>query len=239
VRRAALVLVALTLTGCETTAEKSAKLEKEALRHAKPASTKGIEIAKANRFVKVLSATLVMSSEGGAAVVTLRNTSAKAQAHLPLIITASSSSGAKLYTNDAPGQSPSLTSVPLVPAHGETTWVDDQAQGVNGSAKLSAEVGEGSAVHGSPPVVVVLNHRLESEPGGGTTVAGSVANRSQVEQKELVVFAVARRAGKITAAGRAVLESVPAGTTSRFQIFLIGNATGASIEVTAPASSAD
>ena len=238
-RRAALVLVALALTGCETTAEKSAKLEKEALRHVKPASTKGIEIAKASRFVKVLSATLVTSSEGGAVVVTLRNTSAKAQARLPLIVTANSPSGAKLYTNDAPGQSPSLTSVPLVPAHGETTWVDDQVQGVSGSPRLSTEIGEGKAVAGKPPAIAITSQRLEKEPGGGTLVVGKLANRSSVEQRELVVFAVARHAGKIVAAGRAVLESVPAGSTSSFQIFLIGKAGGASVEVTAPASSAD
>jgi hypothetical protein len=231
-----LVLVALTLTGCETTAEKSAKLEREALRHAKPASTKGISIASPSRIVKVLGKTFLSGSEGGAVVVTLRNTSAIAQSRLPLIVTASSPAGAKLYTNDAPGQAPSLTSAPLVPAHGELSWVDDQVQGVDGSAKLTAEVGEGSAVKAKPPVVAVVSHRLEKEPGGGTMVAGSVANRSTVEQQELVVFAVARRGGRVVAAGRAVLSAVPAGATSPFQIFLIGDAGGASVEVSAPPS---
>ena len=38
----------------------------------------------------------------------------------------SNAGGAPVYSNDTPGLAPTLTAVPLVPAHGELTWVDDQ-----------------------------------------------------------------------------------------------------------------
>ena len=81
-RRAALALGlaagAAALAGCETTAEKSAQLEKQALiAAAEPPSAHGLTITHPSRAVRVLSTALVSSREGTAVVVTLRNTSAR------------------------------------------------------------------------------------------------------------------------------------------------------------------
>jgi hypothetical protein len=78
--------------------------------------------------------------------------------------------------------------------------------------------------------------RVSSEAGGEATETGSVANQSALAQADLTVYAVARRAGKVVAAGRAVLPEVAAGTSVPFQIYFVGNPGGAHIEVSAPAT---
>ena len=88
----ALALGAVSLAGCETTAEKSAKLEKAAKRIA-PAQQQGLSIAHASSIVKVLSATLVHGTEGTAAVLTLHNSSAKAIREVPISISLKDANG--------------------------------------------------------------------------------------------------------------------------------------------------
>ena len=63
----------------------------------------------------------------------------------------------------------------------------------------------------------------------------TVVNRSAVDQRELVVYALARRGGKVVAAGRAVLpQAAGSGSSTRFQLFLVGDPTGARLEFEPP-----
>jgi len=234
VRRAALVLVALALTGCETTAEKSAKLEKEALRQRahEPAAQKGLSITRESTDVKVVQTAVVHGTEGNAAVVTLHNTSSRALRDVPIAITVRDAAGSALYANSAAGLARSLVSLPLLAAHGQLTWVDDQVQVAGTPASVSAKVGEGAAATGAIPPISVQGAHL-AEAGGAE---GTVVNHSRVSQTELVVYALARRAGRIVAAGRAVLPQLPPDTPTRFQVFFIGDPQGAQLELSAPAS---
>ena len=74
-----------SLAGCETTAEKSARLEKTRI-HTHLAE-QGLTITKQSADVHVLDATLVHGSEGSAAVVTLRNDSGHTLKGVPIAIT--------------------------------------------------------------------------------------------------------------------------------------------------------
>ncbi len=233
-RRAALVLVALALTGCETSQEKSAKLEKEAKRrpgHGALAQ-KGLSIDRESAYVKVVQTSVVHDSEGSAAVVTLRNTSARALRDVPIAITVRDSSRSTLYANSAPGLARSLVSVPLLAAHGQVVWIDDQVQAAGTPASVSAKVGEGAAATGAIPRISIQGAHLAETEGA----EGTVVNHSQVTQTELVVYAVARRAGKIVAAGRAVVPQLPPDTPTRFQVFFIGDPHGAQLAFSAPPS---
>jgi hypothetical protein len=242
VRWAALALVALTLTGCETTQEKAAKLEKIAklqeLQAAKRGVTKqrGLSITRLSTKVKVTAASLVHSSEGAAAVVTLRNSSASPLRNIPIAITVKDATGSPVYTNSTPGLSPALVAVPLLPAHAQLTWIDDQIQPSGTPVSVSTRVGEGEAVAGAIPRLSITGTHLIEDPTNGLGAEGSVVNHSSVGQQELVVYAVARRAGRIVAAGRAILAQAPAETATRFQIFFIGDPRGAALEVNAPAA---
>ncbi len=227
-------LPAVLLSACETTQDKSARLEKIALKKAAnlPLGAKGLKIAEPSHQIQVLDAVTLHSSEGTAVAVKLHNRSAKAQSVVPLLIDLSGANGAGLYTNSTPGLATSLVSASYVPGHGTVTWVNDQIQATPANAKaVKAEVGEGKPASGAAPKLAVTGWHLEHEPGGITLVAGKIANRSTVGQRELVVTALGDRGAHTVAAGRAVIPELAAGSTGSFQIFLVGPASGAKITV--------
>jgi hypothetical protein len=237
VRLAALVLAALALAACESNQERSAKLataaKQQEAKAAKRAALvrRALTITQPSTKIKVIGTAIVHSSEGAAAIVTLRNVSSTSLSDVPIQIAVHDISGASVYTNAVPGLSPTLASVSLIPAHAVLTWIDDQVQATGIPASVSAKVGEGTPVNGAIPRLSVSGAHLSE-----AQAEGNVVNSSHVAQQELVVDAVARRGGAIVAAGRAVLANAPAGSSTPFQIFFVGNPGGARLEVSAPAT---
>jgi hypothetical protein len=232
---AAALLAALALTGCETTAEKSARLEHQAKLASNGSLTqKGLSISRESRDVSVLSASVVHSSEGAAAVVTLRNASSQPLRAVPIAITVTDARGAKLFQNDAPGLESTLVSVPSLPAHGELVWVDDQLPATGAPVSVRARLGEAATVAGSLPRLVVGAIHLTEDPTNGIGAAGTVANRSAISQRSVPVFVVAVRGSRVVAAGKALLPEVAAGATSPFQVFFVGDPHGARLQASAP-----
>jgi len=220
------------LSGCESTQEKSARLERTA--HHTHLAERGLSIVKQSVDVRVLGAVLVHDAEGAAAVVTLRNVSARALKDVPIAITVEDAHGSTVFQNNAPGLEAALTSLGSLPAHGVATWVDDQVPASGAPASVSAIVGESPVVSGPVPQIEVAGVHT-AEESGSATAAGTVRNRSSVAQQSLVVYVLARRAGSVVAAGRAILPEVPAGAAAPFQAFLVGAPHGASLQADAPA----
>jgi hypothetical protein len=241
VRRAALVLAALALTGCETSAEKSAKLERVAKHEAAEAKRRrtlaqqGLSITRESTKVTVAATATLHSSEGTAAVVTLRNLTATALRDVPIQVSVKNVGGATIYTNRTSGLAAALLSVPLVPAHGSTTWIDDQVQ-ATGATSVSARVGEGEAVSAAIPQIAIERTHLVDNETSGFEAEGVLANHSTVSQRELVVYATASRRGKVVAAGRAVIPEAAAGASTRFQVFFIGSPQAAQLKLSAAPS---
>jgi hypothetical protein len=237
VRVAALVLVALALTGCETTAEKSAKLERAAEGNAKPARrAQGLSISHQSADVKVLQSGIVHSNEGSAVFVTLRNLSPRPLKDVPIAIAVKDPAGATVYANNSPGLAPTLVSAALLSAHGEMTWVDDQVQSPTAAGSVGVKVGEAPAATGAIPRLTVQGTHLSEDATSGAGAAGTVTNHSRVEQQELAIYAIARKGARIVAAGRAVLPQLPAGASLPFQVFFIGDPHGARLTLSAPPS---
>lgn len=230
---AALLSMAVALSGCQTTAEKSAALAKRF--HRQTVTQHGLSIARVSREVKVLEATVVHDANGTAAVVTLRNDASRALREVPIAIALKTPGGRVVYQNDAPGLDPSLTSTSLA-AHQTFTWVNDQVGASAFPATVLARAGEAPVGPTHPPRLDTQGVRLVEDPANGTVAEGTVVNRSAVTQQNVVVFAVARRNGKVVAAGRALLATVPQGGSSPFQIFFIGNPSGGKLEVNVPAT---
>jgi hypothetical protein len=220
-----------SLSGCETTAEKSARLERVA--HRKRPVEHGLTIAKPSTDVHVLSATIVHGTEGSAAVVTLRNNSGHTLKNVPIAITVTDARGSTVFQNNTPGLEAALTSLASVGAHGKATWINDQVQASGTPMGVSAIVGVAPTVNGSVPSIEVQGVHA-SEEGGGAGAAGTVRNRSNVTQQNLVIYVLARRAGRIVAAGRAVLPEVGAGASLPFQAFFVGSPVGTHLEASAP-----
>lgn len=232
VRSATLLLVALALAGCETTAEKSARLERAAKRATVVQS--GLLITHPSAEVKILETVALHGSEGAAAVVVLHNVSSRAQRDVPIAITVKNAGGQTLFQNNAPGLEAALVSVASLPAHGELAWVDDQLPATGQPAAVSALVGQAPTVAGAVPQIEVQGAHMIEDPSRGVGAAAKVSNRSRVAQQSLVVFAVARRGGKIVAAGRAVVPELAARAATPFQLFFVGDPRGAQLQISAP-----
>ncbi|HXB15589.1 MAG TPA: hypothetical protein VNV44_07565 [Solirubrobacteraceae bacterium] len=232
----------LALTGCESSQEKNAQLARAAKAVEAKALAKGAAAARASQIthpstkVTVAGVTLLRSSEGLATVVTLHNRTATALREVPVKVTVRDARGRQLYTNATPGQAAPLVSAALVPAHATLDWIDDQIPPESAAASASAEAGEASSAPGAAPLIAVQGAHVIEDPTNGPGAEGLVANRSALTQHELVVYAVAERAGKVVAAGRAVLPEASANSTTRFQLFFIGNPQGGKLLVTAPPS---
>ncbi len=222
-----------TASGCETTAEKSAKLEKAAKR-VTLATQQGLTIAHASSVVKVTSTAIVRGSEGSAAVVTLRNTSARAMRGVPISISLKDAHGTSVYTNGTPGLAKTLTSIALLPARAEGVWIDDQIPGATTADSIATKIGEGTPESGTPPKLAIGGTHLAADPSGSATVEGTIGNPSSIAQSELVIYAVARKNGRVVAAGRSVLASLAAGASMPFQAFFIGTPSGAQLQLSAP-----
>jgi hypothetical protein len=242
VRRLRTVLLLATLAlgvgGCESSQEKSAQLEQAAKveRTRNPVqASRGLSITQASREVQVVATQVVHSAEGTAAVVTLRNTSPHALRNVPIAITVKDDAGGTIYQNNAPGLEAALTSVPLLAPGAQVTWIDDQVQASGTPTSVSALVGEAPQAPANVPKIAVSSVH-PNEEGGSSGAAGTVSNDSTVAQQGLVVYGVARRDGRIVAAGRAVLSEVAAHSSSPFQVLFIGSASGAKLEVSVPPS---
>jgi hypothetical protein len=240
VRWAILGLAALALSGCESSQEKSARLERAAKLVAAKAAPSGPSPTSAltspSTKVKVGQVSILKGTEGLAAVVTLQNTSSTPLRDVPIALSVRDTNGGIVYSNEAPGQAPGLGSASLIAAHSRVTWIDDQIQGSGTGLKATAKVGEAPAVNGGVPQITIAGAHLIEDPSSGAGAEGSVVNHSGINQSELVVDAEVRHGKEIVAVGRAVVPEAPAGASTRFQLFFVGDPRGGKLEVSAPPS---
>jgi len=232
---AAVTLAALAVGACESTQDKSARLARNA--HSL-LSARGLSVTKTNPQVKVLQTIALHDANGTAAVVSLRNAGDRSQAQLPIAIAVSGSSGEPEFKNDTAGLEQSLIKMPLVAGHETTFWINDQVTGPSDPRRVDARVGLAEAP--SPktvPRIVILNTRLTIDSVNGPELVGVARNNSKIVQNRLVIYCVARRSGRIVAAGRAVIPKLapaPTPKPARFTMFFIGNPKGARLELRAP-----
>ncbi|MDP9347302.1 MAG: hypothetical protein M3P44_16620 [Actinomycetota bacterium] len=227
-----LVAAAVAATGCQTTQELSAHRAKNAK---KLANRTGLRITRANPDVKVGTTDIVQDASGVAAVVEVRNAGRPAVG-LPVLIAVTDKRGKRVYANDAPGLEPSLVSLPYLRKGQRAFWVDNQIPAVGGASKVRATIG---AARGAAPAKVPefsITRVALGRDSSGALLKGYIANRSAVDQKRLVISCVARRGGRVVAAGRAIVDRLgPKGAKPQlFRIFFIGNPKGAKLTLFAP-----
>jgi hypothetical protein len=237
-RHAAIVclgaIVTLLLAGCESSQSTSARLRSQA---SASAPERGLTITRPNPDVRVTATTVLTDagSKRSAAVITVRNTSRRELAALPLVFSLTGADGKRLFTNASPGASTDLVSVPSLPPGGTLSWVHNAITDVSGATGVDASVGVGSAGAAKAPALRISKVRLDSDPIDGTTAVGKVFNDSTVAQERLVVFGVARRGGRVVAAGRAIVPTVkPGAKGASFTIFFVGDPRGATLSIAAP-----
>lgn len=233
IRVAAVALLALGLTACQTTQELSAQRSKQAK---KLVNQKGLTVTRENPNVAIGTTTVIQDANGTAAVVELRNTGPAAQARLPVSIAVTDAHGKALYRNNVAGLEDSLVSMALLNKGEDAFWVNNQVTATGKATKVQVKVGaaKGKAPT-EPPTFAIAGVHLHPDPAG-TFAKGTIVNRSKVAQKRLTIFCVARKGGKIVAAGRATVDALPpAGAKpTNFTVFFIGNPKGAKLSFAAP-----
>jgi hypothetical protein len=228
---AALALAALLASGCSSTREQAKRFAQQGSR---AFAVHGLRVTGRNRSVRVLARALVTDANGTAAALVLRNDGHAPLANVPLALAVRDARGRVLWRNDAPGLEASLTHAALLPPGKAVTWVDDQVTVAGGRpASVAVRVGAGSPAPAGAPAIAISGTRVTGDPASGLTAGGVVANDSGVAQQNLVVAAVARRGGRIVAAGRALVPFVKAHGSSSFQAYFIGDPAGAQLALAA------
>lgn len=226
----AVVVAGLGLAACESSQSKSARLARSATRAFK---AKGQVVTKANPDVEVAGTTVLHDSNGAAAVVLLENHGGD-QAALPISIDVTGAGGKSVYRNDAAGLEPALVSIPYLRKGAKSFWVNNQLVATGMPSAVTATVGGSrGTVKGPVPEIEISAVNLGHD-ANGRFAKGRIVNRSQIEQKHLTVFCIARASGKVVAAGRAVIEKLVPGKPAVFTVFFIGDPSGAKLSFAAP-----
>ena len=229
---AAVVTGALPLTGCESSQHKSRRLERESrnkLQHAK-----GLVVKRENPDVRIVSTATLRDENGTAVVVRMRNVGKAALAQLPVAVELDDARGRALYKNDTPGLETSLVQAAMLSEGGELWWVNDQVTASTRPAKVKARVGEAKPASGKAPRIELRGARVAVDPVDGISVKGQAINRSNIDQRRLVIHCVAFKGKRVVAAGRAIIERLRPGKPAHFTIFFIGDPRGARLTLAAP-----
>ena len=222
----------LAIAGCSSTEDKAAEFADEG---SKAFEAKGLSVGKANASVKVEDTQVIRDANGTAAVIVLRSRAATALQDVPIALDVADRAGTSIWKNDTAGLETSLVSAPVLAPGARTTWINDQVLPVTGTAAaVKARVGAAEPAPPRLPKLVVGKPQLEGDPVDGVAARGELVNDSEIEQKDLVVYGLARKSGRVVAAGRAIIPRVRAGTKARYAIFFIGDPRGAALEVFVP-----
>lgn len=233
-RRAATCLalagLALGAAGCTSTQDKAAALQAQG---AGAIDTKTVAVGKTNPDIEVVRDHVVQDENGTAVVLELRNTSKTRYAEVPVIIDVQGEGGASLYRNDIEGLERSVQQYAVLRPERDAIWVNDVVTAAEKPAGVTAEIGAGTVLDTEEPRLTIQNRELRDDVDGAT-LTGFIANKSDVPQKDVVVYAAAYDGNKVVAAGRAMVPTVKAKARTRFNVLFIGDPTGARIELDVP-----
>jgi hypothetical protein len=221
----------LSPAGCQSTQDKSAELAKQAKGLAEQ---EGLKIARVSKVVRVGRKAVLTDKNGTAVVAELRNSSRRTLAKVPVAIDVTN--GRKtVFRNNDPGLEPALVGVSVLRPHQRLLWVNDQVLATGRARKVRVRVGvqRGHAPRRLPEIRIGPP-KLELDPTSGILAEGKLVNRSGILQENIVVHAVARKRGRIVAAGRGAIEKLKPHSDATYQIFFIGNPRGARLTLAAP-----
>jgi hypothetical protein len=225
------VMAGSTLTACQSSQDKAKEIQAQA----QAAAPKPLVIPKPNKDVKVDDTALLHDQNGDAVVVEVTSRSNQTLVDVPILVDIRDAQGKTIEKNDTAGLDFALNHIAVLKPHETFTWVNDQLQpsGIPKSAKVTIGEPEAKPPAKLPEIVVSppkLGHDIS-----GAKVSGTVTNRSQLDQSQLVLFAVARQGGRVVAAGRGLIKKSKVGAKpANYVIFFIGNPDGADVTIDAP-----
>jgi hypothetical protein len=228
-----LAATAVLAAGCESTQEKSARLAEQAKGLAQP--EEGLKVTERSKVVEVGATAVLRDEFGAAAVVELHNTGNEPLAKVPVAIDVRGAGKQSLFKNDVGGTEQSLVSAALLRPSERMFWVHDQVVVTEEPKSVRAAIGaDAEPVKGTVPEIAISGVRLEEDPTSGTAAVGTLENRSAIEQRQVVVYAVARDGGRIVAAGRGQVPRLKPGKKAQFAVYFIGDPRAGKLTLAAP-----
>ncbi len=222
------------LCGCASTVDKANKI---AVGGQAAFSQRGVHVTRVDPAFKIVGTSVLQDQNGAAVVLDIRFGGRAPSTGAPIFLNVLARNGTSVFTNTTAGIEPSLAHLPLVSPGERFLWVNDQVQPSGKPTKALARIGPGLPVTSPPPRLQIGPVTLTEDPTSGAEASGKVHNASAITQAHLVVFAVARRGGRVVAAGRAILTRVPPQKSVPFHVFFIGDPRGAQLSVSAPPTS--
>ncbi len=228
--------IAIGVSGCATTQQLSAKIGRGLGHQSAVAGT--TTLGAVNRDVRVAQITLVTSGGQSAVALALTNASARTQTDFPVLIDVLDANGRSVYRNDTKGIEASIQQLALLAPHATAWWVDNEILASGGVPKtVSAALGASTA--GQPAVVPEITTQGVSASNSfpGPHVSVTVENRSGIAQRQLPIYAVALRGGRVVGAGRGIVPALAAGRSAQVQVPMVGAVDGSTISLTVPPTS--
>jgi hypothetical protein len=220
-----LVFVGAVLSGCATTQDANKRASIQADRTL--ASRKALELRGTDRNVQVVSTTVLNGKDGSAVVAVLRNRGDQPVNDLPIEVGPEGGDPVNARPNVPYFQS----HAPAIAPGDQATWVYVSKEPL-GSNRAFVRVGADPT-----PPLATADHVSELETGGkvdGSSVQAKVTNDSGVPQYDLDVYAVARKGGRLVAAGRANLLHLGVTNSAHLTLPVIGDVKGAQVQIFAP-----
>lgn len=230
---AVLVCGALLAAGCQSTQDKAAKL---AASSSEAFEETGVTVTEENPDVEVVKTWTVSDANGTAVAVRVRNTGDQRLVDVPIAVDVQDAAGASVFRNDDPGLEPSLAGLPLLRAGETITWVNDQVTPTGEPAAAEAKVGVQKDVLAPKEPRLTLQQITRERDAEGEVVSGFIMNKSDIDQRNVVVYGVATKGGDVIAAGRGQVPRVQAGKRVRFNVFFIGDPRGGTLDLAVPAT---
>jgi hypothetical protein len=230
---AAAAVLLLSVAGCETTQEQSAKIGRELGKQ--NAITGQTSLGRANTVVRVVQKVLLGAGDSTAVALELTNTSAQAQVAFPILIDVADAAGKSVYENNTKGIEPSLQQLALLAPHASAWWVDNEVI-ASAPRTVSARVGASTSTAPAPIPQITTSQVSASSSFPGPHVSATVTNRSKVAQSELAVYAVVLKGAAPVGAGRAVIATLEPGASTQVLIPVVGAIDGSTIALTSAAT---
>jgi hypothetical protein len=224
------------LAGCSTTMQTAARLQLNDARIR--ASQAGVRVpsSQASSTVRVRHLQVIASGSRTAFVVTVRNAGTSAVTDLPVSVGYTASRKVPVYLNSGMNLSYYESHLPAIGAGQQITWVFAAGRRLPARAQPFANVG----AHAQPPAgevsmpAISTVARVTSSTTASELLSVRVRNGSGIPQYQLPVYAVARRDGRVVAAGSASVLALDGGSQQTVRLRLLGDARGADLSVEAP-----
>lgn len=225
----------LALSACESSQSRSAKLKAAA----GPAeqSQPGVTVSTPSSVFSAEHTTVLTDPNGTAVVVGLTSSAKEDAENVPIQVVLRDASGAELFSTATPGLQHSLTHAAIAAGDETSWWVNDQ---IPITEETSATVTVGDPAPGSPPPSGIKFEieppELAEDPASGTSAVGMLSHDAGTTQERVLVTIVARKRGRVVAAGRAIIARAKAGGRTPYTAFFIGDPKGAELIASASLS---